>query len=188
MEVDNGEDRIIEAEMIFINGGQMIVGFEDDPMLKNVQIMLNGKKDSFNFTLPNRLDMIGGKGIGVYGGLDMHGKPRNVSWTKLNSTAYAGTNTIVLEVAVDWQINEQILITTTSYLPEQTEVFTIAAVSSDRKTLTLNASLEFDHVVVGDIMPNGVSYRIAAAVGLLSRNIKVIGTEYDDQYTDLYGN
>ena len=32
-----------------------------------------------------------------------------------------------------------------------------------------------------------VSYKIAAAVGLLSRNIKVIGTEYDNQFADLYG-
>ena len=30
--------------------------------------MLNGQKNSYNFTLPNGFDMIGGKGIGVYGG------------------------------------------------------------------------------------------------------------------------
>jgi hypothetical protein len=188
LEIDNKNDCIIEAEMIFINGGQMIVGFEDDPMLKNVNIILNGKKDLINFTLPNGLEKIGGKGIGVYGGLDMHGKPRNVSWTQLNSTAFAGSNTIILEKSVDWEVNEQIVITTTSYKPEQTEIFTIAAISSDRKTIRLNSSLLYDHVVVSDYLPNGVSYRIAAAVGLLTRNIKVIGAEYDNQFSDLYGN
>ena len=42
MEFDNVIDHVVEAEMIFINGGQLIVGFEDDPMLKNVlKLFLN---------------------------------------------------------------------------------------------------------------------------------------------------
>jgi hypothetical protein len=131
--------------------------------------------------------MIGGKGIGVYGGFDMHGKPRNITWTTLESTAYAGSNILRLEKAVDWQVNEEIVLTTTSYRPTQTETFKISSVSLDRKTLTLNSSLEFDHLVVSENFTTGSSYRIAAAVGLLSRNIKVIGSEYDAQFSDLYG-
>lgn len=131
--------------------------------------------------------MIGGKGIGVYGGFDMHGKPRNVTWTKLDQTANAGSNSITLEKAVDWQVNEEILITTTSYRPTQTETFRISSVSLDRRTLTLNSSLAFDHLVVSENFTAGSSYKIAAAVGLLSRNIKVIGGEYDSQFSDLYG-
>jgi hypothetical protein len=42
LEFDNVIDHVVEAEMIFINGGQLIVGFEDDPMLKNVlKLFLN---------------------------------------------------------------------------------------------------------------------------------------------------
>jgi hypothetical protein len=131
--------------------------------------------------------MIGGKGIGVYGGFDMHGKPRNVSWTKLANSAFRGSNTITLEKSVDWEANEEIVITTTSYRPTQTETFKISSVSLDRRTLTLNSSLKFDHLVVSEDFTTGASYKIAAAVGLLSRNIKVIGSEYDQQYSDLYG-
>jgi hypothetical protein len=37
--------------------------------------------------------------------MDIHGKPRNVSWTKLNATALAGTNQIVLETPVNKKIS-----------------------------------------------------------------------------------
>ena len=141
-----------------------------------------------NFTLPDGFNMIGGKGIGVYGGLDLHGKPRNISWTTLASTSNAGTNKIILENAVDWQVDEEIVITTTTYRHDQTETAKIASVSADKKTLTLKSNLQFDHLFIQKNYSNGYSsFKIAAAVGLLSRNIKIIGTEYQAQDTDLYG-
>ena len=114
--------------------------------------------------------------------MDIHGKPRNVSWTTLNSTAFKGQNSISLKQSVDWQINELIVISTTSYIPTETEVFTIIGVSSDRKTLTLNSTLLYDHL---SFVENSIT--ISAAVGLLSRNVKVIGAEYPEQEVDLYG-
>ena len=132
--------------------------------------------------------MIGGKGIGVYGGLDLHGKPRNVSWTTLSNTAKAGTNVITLEKAVDWQVGEEIVITTTTYRHDQTETAKIASVSADKRTLTLQSNLQYDHLYIQKNYSNGYSsFKIAAAVGLLSRNLKIIGTEYQGQDTDLYG-
>ena len=140
-----------------------------------------------NFTLPDDETTIGGKAIGVYGLLDIHGKPRNVSWTKLNLTAKAGSNSISLEQPVDWSINEEIVITTTGYDLEQTETFKITGISSDRRTLTLDGNLVNDHLVVQRNYASGSSFKIAAAVGLLSRNVKIIGGEYAQQDSDLYG-
>ena len=57
--------------------------------------------------LPDQLSSIGGKGIGVYGGLDIHGKPRQPSWTTLESTVAKGKNTITLKDPVDWQIGKE---------------------------------------------------------------------------------
>lgn len=73
IEFDNNREHYLEVEMIFINGGQLIVGWEKNPILKNVEIVLTGRKDAMNFKLPDGLSLIGGKGIGVYGGLDLHG-------------------------------------------------------------------------------------------------------------------
>ena len=155
--------------------------------MTNVQILFNGQKSDLEYKLPSGIDSIGYKAIGVYGGLDMHGKPRNVSWTTLKTTASIGQNTIVLMKAVDWQVGEQIVITTTSFRPTQTEVFTITQISADRTTLTLNSTLVYDHLGFSETLPSGKSYRIGAGVGLLSRNIKVIATSYPGQDGDLYG-
>ena len=41
---------------------------------------------------------------GVFGTLDLYGKPHDVYHTKLASTASAGTDTLTLREAVDWQV------------------------------------------------------------------------------------
>lgn len=137
--------------------------------------------------LPNGLDQIGGKGIGVYGGLDLHGQPRNISWTTLNQTAYAGSNTIKLAQAIDWKIGEQILVSTTSFVANQTEILTIANVSQDRLTLYLNSNLKYTHLGYYEYLPSGAQYKIAASVGLLTRNLKIVGGQYALQESDMYG-
>lgn len=106
LELDNGRDHELQAELIFINGGQLIVGWEDNPIQTDVKIILNGVKDFLNYRLPDKYTLIGGKGIGVFGGLDLHGKPRHPSWTQLQTTAAVGTNQITLKEPVDWQIGE----------------------------------------------------------------------------------
>ncbi|CAF0814130.1 unnamed protein product, partial [Brachionus calyciflorus] len=187
LEFDNGLNHTLNAEMIFINGGQLIIGWEKDPILNNVEIILRGRKDSLNFQLPDGMSKIGGKGIGVYGGLDLHGKPRIPAWTTLANTTNIGSNKLVLSEPVDWEKDELISIGSTSYHPNQTEVFRIVAKSSDNKTLTLNSTVKYDHLAYEESYPNGQFYRIAAPVGLLTRNIKIIGEAYDTQYADLYG-
>lgn len=42
---------------------------------------------------------------GVFGILDLYGKPHNTSRTKLASTAPAGSSTITLQDPVDWQVS-----------------------------------------------------------------------------------
>lgn len=187
LEFDNKIDHRLEVEIIFINGGQLIIGWENDPILTNVEIVLKGEKDSIDFYLPDGQSKIGGKGIGVYGGLDLHGRPRYPSWTQLETTSKNGSNQLILAKPVDWLIGESIVIGTTSYTPNETEVFTIIAKSANNKTLTLNSSLKFNHLGFSENYSTGASYSIGAGVGLLSRNIKIIGAEYAKQHSDLYG-
>ena len=125
LEFDDSIDHYLEVEMIFINGGQLIIGWESNPMKKDVKIVLTGKKSSLNFMLPDGFSLIGGKGIGVYGGLDIHGVAKNVSWTYLNETVHVGSNLINLAVPVDWNIGDEIMITTTTYIANQNEIFKI---------------------------------------------------------------
>jgi hypothetical protein len=69
---------------------------------------------------------------------------------------------------------------------EQAETFTIAGVSADRKTLTLNSTLVYEHLGYSETF-SSASYKVGAAVGLLSRNVKIIGAPYDTQEADLFG-
>lgn len=195
LEFDNGIDHRLVTDMIFINGGQLIVGWENNPILTDVEIVLMGEKDALHFTLPDDVSMIGGKAIGVYGGLDLHGRPRHPTWTRLESTAYAGSTNITLELPVDWEIGEEIVITTTSYNANHSETRTIANKSADSRTLWLNSPLTYDHVAFSENLTNETNgkgaptttYKIAAGVGLLTRNVKIIGGEYPKQRADLYG-
>jgi hypothetical protein len=170
LELDAGIDHYLEVEVIFINGGQLIVGWEDKPILRNVSIVLTGEKSSPAFTLPDGLTKMGGKSIGVYGGLDLHGEPRSVVWTRLARSAMAGSKDLQLVEAVDWRVGEEVMVTTTSYVVEQTEVRRVAAVSLDKRTVSLEAALGYDHYAFNETLPGGGGYQIAAAVGLLSRS------------------
>lgn len=76
----------------------------------------------------------------------MIGKASGVSWTKLASTATAGSNQLVLEEAVTWSVNDEVVIASTSYDYNQNEVHVITTVSADGLTLTLQDSLQYEHI------------------------------------------
>ena len=84
--------------------------------------------------------------VAVYGGLDLHGKDVGTSWTLLEQTANPGDNQITLVTAVTWNVGNEIAIAPTDFSVKEKETFAITAVSSDRKTLTLNTTLRFKHI------------------------------------------
>ncbi len=124
--------------------------------------------------LPNDAGSLGPRVIGVLGGLDLHGIPRNCSWTRLASTASAGQTSITLSQAVDWVAGDEILLTTTDTRIDHTERLTIANVSGGGTVVTLTSALAYTHIVINNVFPNGEIYHVAGAVGLLTRNIRVI--------------
>ena len=73
---------------------------------------------------------------GVFGGLDLHGSPRAVSWTRLAETADVGATSLTLEESSDWLIGDEIVIAPTGFDLEETEVRTITEVSEDGYTLS----------------------------------------------------
>jgi hypothetical protein len=195
-----GIDNTLTVDSILINGGQLIVGkyyfsyFEsfihissigwpNNPLTSKVDIIINGSS-SVNVLLPNDAGSIGPKVIGVLGGLDLHGLSRNVSWTRLSTTALSGQNSIVLSESVDWIVGDEIIITTTETNIEHTERHTIATISLDKTTITTANPLIYTHIVIHNVFPNGRIFHIAAAVGLLTRNVRVINKS---PASDLFG-
>ena len=144
--------------------GELEIGTEARPHTSNATITLTDN------VRDEQLMGMGDRGIMLSGGtLNLHGNRTN-AWTKLASTAEAGSSSIEVLNADQWQAGDQIVLASTDYNPRQAETRYIAAINGN--TITLDAPLEFMHF--GEIT-HGVDER--GEVGLLTRNIKVQSSE-----------
>uniref|UniRef100_A0A8D0AIF4 PKHD1 like 1 n=1 Tax=Sander lucioperca TaxID=283035 RepID=A0A8D0AIF4_SANLU len=178
---------VVDAVYISIQGGRLIAGWADEPFRGQLHIKLRGNHRTPDWPLPNGPNQ-GSKVLGVFGTLELYGQPHNVYHTKLAATADSGSNTLTLSQSVDWQVGDEVVISTTSYNALETEKHQISAVSADGRNLTLNQSLIHTHIgETHSISGTSFSYTLAADVGLVTRNIKIIGQENPDMTTELFG-
>lgn len=107
-----------------------------------------------------------------HGTVDLHGIPYVRTWTRLASTASAGSTQITLAQSVNWPVGSRIVIATTgNYLSQgETETRTITAISSNGQTLTLDSALTNTHLGVTQVV-GSQSIELRAEVGLLSHNV-----------------
>lgn len=126
------------------------------------------------------------------------------SWTRLNQSVAPGGRTLALDRVVDWQPGDQIVVTTTDYLPGHSEQLTIdtVTVTETGTTITVKEPLRYPHngqvfdlsalpTGIGpDPLPNSAANLPAryaetrAAVALLSRSIRIVsaGDELGDEF------
>lgn len=88
--------------------------------------------------------------------------------------------------AVDWAINDRVAIASTDFDHNHSEARTIVAISTDKKTLTLDTPFEYRHY--GVIESYG-TYKLPmqAEVALLTRNILFRGSTDDVDESEKYG-
>ena len=161
-------DLELTTEWIMLHG-ELEVGTEAKPHTHKATITLTDNvKDE-------QLMGMGDRGIMVAGGtLNLHGDRTN-TWTKLASTAEAGSNSIEVLNAAQWRVGDMIVLASTDFDPRQAERRTISAIHGN--TITLDQKLEYMHF--GKIT-YGVDER--GEVGLLTRNI-VIQASADAEQT-----
>jgi hypothetical protein len=136
------------------------------------------------------------KGILVQNGgtLDLHGK-KKMSWTNLSATANIGAKSITLKQAVDWEIGDVIVLTSTALADKATNSWEnvdqveIQAISTDKKTITLKTALKFKHIGGSKSYTRAKDGKkwnvdIFGEVGLLSHYIKI---QSDIEETDVVG-
>uniref|UniRef100_A0A3P9KTK4 Polycystic kidney and hepatic disease 1 (autosomal recessive)-like 1 n=1 Tax=Oryzias latipes TaxID=8090 RepID=A0A3P9KTK4_ORYLA len=178
---------VIDAVYISIQGGKMIAGLQDQPFRGQLLFRLRGNHRTPDWLLPNGPNQ-GSKVLGVFGVLELYGLPHSVYHTKLAATADAGSSTLNLAKSVDWQVGDEIVISTTSYNTSETEKRQLTAVSADGRTLTLNQPLAHTHIGETHLVPGtSLSYTMAADVGLLTRNIRIIGENYPEMQSESFG-
>ncbi len=115
------------------------------------------------------------------------------SWARLNSPLAAGGSSLVLDRAVNWVPGDQIVVTTTDYLPGHSEQLTIASVSVSKGVTAITTSNAAQYPHNGSTfslsgVPKGIgpdpdpllpsssarTVETRAAVALLTRNIQIV--------------
>ena len=73
----------------------------------------------------------------MYGGLDVFGKNYSLVWTTLTATVNAGDQTAYVANDVSaWPVDGEVLVTTTGYRPDESEILTIESVTANSITFT----------------------------------------------------
>ena len=151
LEVGGGDDEIdhvIKAEIIFISGSmaQFIVGWPDKPYPNNVIIQLMGNHTTEDLPLTSSLNL-GSKAIGVFGKLQLYGKPRDgdIMWTILAETFEVGKDVLTLSNDVDWKTGDEVVVTTSSFEARETETFKIKSIAGDKRTVTFETTAKYQH-------------------------------------------
>ena len=195
LEVEDTEDRIIEAELVLIQGGKLEIGTEETPFTHKFDLILVGDhltKDQPMYDAPN----CGAKALCVYGHnakdvpipayLDMHGVDVETTWLKLASTAEAGDTTLTLSEPVTWPVGGEVVVSATAWEYKETEKMTIASVDGNEVTLT--TPLKYKHMgESSSLTDNSFTFHQQAEVGLLTRNVRIIGKQYAEQEDDMFG-
>ncbi|WP_169053539.1 G8 domain-containing protein [Alteraurantiacibacter aquimixticola] len=161
-------DLSLETDWIYLRRGELHIGSEEAPYTHKATITLTD-------TVPGEdINTMGDRGIMLMGGtLSLHGD-REHTWTKLASTAEAGSARIEVLDASDWRVGDEIVLASTDFNPRQAEKRSIAAI--DGNAITLDAPLDYMHF--GEIT-FGVDQR--GEVGLLTRNIRIQASEDADE-------
>ena len=162
----------MNIDTIIINGGRLIAGLPSAPFNGSIDIIMR-KTSPVTISLPQDLPTMEPKMIGVMGGLDLHGTSRGITWTRLATTAVAGQNQINLSQRVDWNIGDEIVITTTDTDLSHTERHRIVNIQNGLVISTATV-LAYTHRVIQQTFANGQRVNVSAAVALLTHNVRVI--------------
>ena len=156
----NNADLELTTEWIMLHG-ELAIGSEASPHTRNATITLTNK-----VTGEDVMAGMGDRGIMISGGtLNLHGDRTN-TWTKLASTAKAGSTSIEVLNAAGWRVGDEIVLASTDYDPRQAERRTISAISGNK--ITLDQKLDYMHFgkITFEVDERG-------EVGLLTRNIRI---------------
>jgi len=180
-------DISLAVEEIVVNkDGALLIGKETCRYNSKISITFHGSRATSSLTNTPTLNTTS-KGLLNYGRVEMHGKLFYPTWTRLAYTATKldASSRIYLQDKVNWEVGQEILITTTVYYDcpsfyqkvwcgnnvHQNERRVIKALSmndaTQTYTLSIDKPLDFTHYA-------GLEYQ--AEVALLSRNVLLKGS------------
>ncbi len=166
---------------LITSGGTFQVGTEDEPFMAKTQIVLYGH------VLSTELPVYGAKTLALREGtLDFHGRPLNLTWTRLSATVQAGSDTIQLQDYVEWEEGGTIVIASTSFSQLENEERIIESITpgDGGSILKLTEPLDFEHISVQQTI-DGRYIDTSAEIGYLTRNVVIRGNRHEEWITEV---
>ena len=156
---------------LITSGGVFQVGTEDEPYMSKTQIVLYGH------VLSTEIPVYGAKTLALRKGtLDIHGRTLNTTWTRLSTTAAAGSSQLHLQEYVDWDIGGTVVIASTSFSQRENEEKVIQSITAGNggSVITLTEPLDYEHISIQQTIA-GRFIDTSAEVGYLTRNVVIRG-------------
>nr|KAF6507232.1 PKHD1 ciliary IPT domain containing fibrocystin/polyductin [Rousettus aegyptiacus] len=162
---------ILSVACMVIVGGELKVGTLENPFKKEQKLLILLRASEGVFC--DRLNgiYIDPGTIGVYGKVLLHSAYPKKPWTHLGADIASGNERIIVEDAVDWRPHDKIVLSSSSYEPHEAEVLTVKEVKGHH--VRFHERLKHRHIGSAHVMEDGQYIRLAAEVGLLTRNIQI---------------
>ena len=160
----NNRDLELATEWVMLHG-ELEIGTEKAPHTRKATITFTNNVKDEDISGLGGNDKVD-RGIMLMGGtLNLHGDRTN-TWTKLASTANAGSTSIEVLNAAGWRVGDEIVLASTDFDPRQAERRTISAIRGN--TITLDKKLDYMHFgkITFDVDERG-------EVAMLTRNIRL---------------
>ncbi|XP_035178129.1 fibrocystin isoform X2 [Oxyura jamaicensis] len=171
LEFPTNASNVLSAACIVVVGGTLKVGSFQHPLERDLKLLILLRESEGIYC--DRLEEINVHpgSIGVYGKVQIYSAYPGKSWTHLGSNVASGNERILVQDEVDWIPGGDIVISSSSYEAHQAEVVTLKEVNGRR--ITLHERLLHRHIGHSHDTEDGRRIRLAAEVGLLTRNIQI---------------
>ncbi|XP_009449721.4 fibrocystin isoform X5 [Pan troglodytes] len=162
---------VLSVACMVIAGGELKVGTLENPLEEEQKllILLRASEGVFCDRM-NGIHIDPGT-IGVYGKVQLYSAYPKNSWTHLGADIASGNERIIVEDAVDWRPHDKIVLSSSSYEPHEAEVLTVKEVKGHH--VRIYERLKHRHIGSVHVTEDGRHIRLAAEVGLLTRNIQI---------------
>ncbi|XP_014387933.1 PREDICTED: fibrocystin [Myotis brandtii] len=162
---------VLSVACMVIAGGELKVGTLENPLQKEQKLLILLRASEGVFCDRFNGIHIDPGTIGVYGKLQLHSAYPKKSWTRLGADIASGNERIIVEDAVDWRPHDKIVLGSSSYEPHEAEVLTVKEVKGHH--VRIQERLKHRHIGSVHVLEDGPYIRLAAEVGLLTRNIQI---------------
>ncbi|XP_066215311.1 fibrocystin isoform X2 [Saccopteryx leptura] len=162
---------VLSVACMLIAGGELRVGTLENPLKKEQKLLILLRASEGVFCDRFNGIHIDPGTIGVYGKVQLHSAYPKKSWTRLGADIASGNERIIVEDTVDWRPHDKIVLSSSSYEPHEAEVLTVKEVKGHH--VRIQERLRHRHIGTVHVLEDGRHIRLAAEVGLLTRNIQI---------------